>query len=106
MTRYLYPLTVVLALAPIASMAEPRPISGGIICDTLEDAQLALQGERPPSCGVLKIPFPAEVTFLDTFVIRDHEFQLARYDFVVPVPWGVQTQYGWWGKPELLDTSL
>lgn len=98
-------LALCLALLPASSMAEPLVIRGGIICDTLEDVENLIRQEPAPTCGRLTIAVPAEVTMLEPFTHNGVRFDMAQYDFLVPVPWGVQTQYGFWGQPERIEPA-
>ena len=80
--------------------AEPKIIGGGLICDTIEDAKLAIAAAAPvASCGTLKGTALAEVTYLHVFNHNKLRFLIARYDFVGETPWGNPEQYGFWGAP-------
>ena len=89
-----------LLILSLPAHAEPRMISGGIICDSLEDVERLIRREPQATCGRLVGAFPAEVTMLEPFEHNGLRFHMARYDFLRPVPWGNQTQFGFWGAPE------
>lgn len=98
MIRTLLALTACLVASSVS--AEPRLLSGGLICDNIEDVLSSIEAARPvASCGILQGQVPAEVTHLAPFEFEGNRFLITQYDFTVPVAWGVQTQYGFWGPP-------
>lgn len=83
-----------------SASAEVRIIGGVLICDTIEQVEQSIQTQRPvEGCGVLRGQFPAEITHLEAYEHNHMKFLITQYDFLSPVPWGVQTQYGFWGAP-------
>ena len=109
MQNILVPLALCLSTALLPSMTRaetPGYINGGLICDTLEDAISYIQGEEAPTCGTLVIPTLAVVIELAPFEHDGLIFLMTQYDFLEPVSWGVQTQYGFWGAPQPAPASF
>lgn len=83
--------------------SKPMVIGGGLICDTLEQA--IEQIETTPrmdfvdGCGRLDGRQVATVTPLAPLHHKGYVFPMVRFDFLSPVPWDNQVQYGFWGKP-------
>ena len=86
------------------------PITGGLICDTVEQVHQAIQNTNAnvEGCGMLRSQYgvPATVTELETYEHDGHIFLMARYDFINPTPWGNQVQYGYWGAPVPVEGAV
>ena len=81
-----------------AETSAPSRLSGGIICDTLEDIVNFVEGNDAPTCGKLMSPFVGTHTFLGKYEAEGYTFDIVRYDFLEAVPF-ISVQYGWWGTP-------
>ena len=87
----------------------PLVISGGIICDSLEQAVEQIDtfqsGDREwaEGCGQLVRPVLATVTLLGEQQIGQMVYQMAEFNFV-----GGQLppQYGFWGPPQNVEDTL
>ena len=82
-----------------AETSPPFAMSGGIICDTLDDVVTYLDTEVANTCGRLVTPTVGTVTILGTYVVVNLEYTLVRYDFISPANFNA-VQYGWYGQPK------
>ena len=105
-------LALCLALYPTGSMAEEQPIgvhvlTGIYICDTAAQVKqlIAQHGLPLAGCGHMTAVAPADVILLEIYEADGYRFALTRYEFTVPVPWKVQTQYGWLGTAHAISVS-
>ena len=105
---------IAFTLWPNVSMAEEQTlgifaIKGGYICNSPEQllALIETKGQvQIDGCGTLNVAFPANVVLYDIYDSSGLRFALARYEFMVDVPWGVPVQYGFWGPPITIQASL
>lgn len=109
-SRTVYAAIAATVIATSAN-AESKPlmIGGGYICDTLDQIIELIETKATKQiegCGRLQGRFPATVTPVVEYKAHGLNFNLAQYDFVVPVPWGVQRQYGYFGKPTAIKAQL
>lgn len=102
-------LTVLILLGTLAKGEETSPplrLSGGIICDTLDDVIATLESGTPaPTCGRLHGTHVGTVTPVVEYTANANVFNLVRYDFM-PSPYLPPVQYGWFGKPVPIPASL
>lgn len=89
------PLLVTPALA---QTSDPIRMSGGLICDTVEDVTTFIATFELNTCGRLLGSVVGTVTPLAKFSHNGKTYTIVKYDFgehpAVP-----QIQYGWWGAP-------
>lgn len=85
----------------------PMPIGGGLICDTLEQANHAIEnpGSSTEGCGILRGQRMATVTLLEVKIHNGLAFQMARYDFLGD-PGFNAVQFGFWGQPQRTQASV
>ena len=79
---------------------------GAMICDKPESVTMSLDmGMLMPDCGYLRTTtgLSATVTITGAHDSSYGTHPLATFEFHKPVPWGVQTQYGWWAGEIPLD---
>lgn len=108
--RYLLLSMTLLMTYPHMSVAEentspPIPLSGGIICDTLDDVIAVIERQPAETCGRLVIPAVGTVTPVVEYEAHGMKFYLVRFDFMNPRGFA-PIQYGWFGKPQPIPASL
>lgn len=99
------PLAILAALVATASLADDYPsfdtvIAGGaLICDEPQSVINMFNNVPAPDCGVLRAQsgMAVTVTIIGLHEGTDRTYPLAMFEFHEPTPWGVDTQYGWWG---------
>lgn len=98
-------------MAEERTTSPPFVMSGGIICDTLEQAREFATNWRTvgfngvDGCGVLRGRVLGTVTMMDPLETRTHTYPMARYDFLAG-PLNGQTQYGWFGRPTVKSAAV
>ena len=95
-----------LATTADAETSAPLYLSGGIICDTLDDVIATLEsGILAATCGQLVGQHLGTVTPVVEYTVNNAVFNLVRYDFM-PHPNLPSIQYGWFGRPTPIPASI
>ena len=107
-------LTLALCLTAQNSLAEggapssspPMPLSGGLICDTLEQAIEAIQNPQTQveGCGILRGTRMGTVTPLPVFQHNGRAYRMAMYTFLGD-PGFKPVQYGFFGRPVQVEPA-
>lgn len=71
---------LLLALLQRAGAQTPAVISGGAICDTLEEVRTLIRTDKPPDgCGALTQPVAAMVEVVDQFTHKEMVYTIGMY---------------------------
>ena len=95
-----------LAEEGVPSTSPPMPLSGGLICDTLEQAIEAIQNPttQVDGCGILRGVRMGTVTPLPTFQHNGRVYRMVKYTFLGD-PGFNPIQYGFYGRPVQIEPA-